>query len=244
MKTVKILLIASAVVMLAAAGCSQGKKVEGISAAQVDSVSYIIGMNFGKSLQQGGLDVLDAKVIAQAIQDVFDNKTPRYELDEMQMQQMVRDFMQKCQEAQKSKNAEVGKKFLEENKKNAGVVELSDGLQYKIETEGTGVMPTAEDTVKVHYKGTLIDGRVFDSSYDRKEPIEFPLGSVIKGWTEGLQHVKEGSKVVLYIPSDLAYGDRQMPGSIIEPGSTLVFEVELLQVKKHVPAATTKEEKK
>jgi FKBP-type peptidyl-prolyl cis-trans isomerase len=123
---------------------------------------------------------------------------------------------------------------LEENKKDADVVVLESGLQYKIITQGTGAKPaSAADTVKVNYRGTLIDGTVFDSSYDRGEPIQFPLNGVIKGWTEGLQLLNEGTKAILYIPSDLAYGE-QGAGRDIGPNSTLIFEVELLEVK---PAA-------
>jgi len=235
MKTVKMLVLTAAVALVAVASCSQRKTVEGVSSAQVDSVSYLLGVTLGKQLKADGLDVLDVKVLMQGVQDAFNNKRTRYEIDPMQFNILVTEFIQKSQEAGQLKNIQEGKKFLEKNKKKTDVVELPSGLQYKVITEGTGAMPAAEDTVKVHYKGTLIDGREFDSSYKRNEPVEFPLGNVIKGWTEGLQQVKEGSKVMLYIPSDLAYGNRQMSGSIIEPGSTLIFEVELLEVKKAVP---------
>jgi FKBP-type peptidyl-prolyl cis-trans isomerase len=125
---------------------------------------------------------------------------------------------------------EKGEAFLAENAKKEGVKTTASGLQYKMVKEGTGKQPTAADTVKVHYRGTLIDGKEFDSSYARKQPIEFPLNGVIKGWTEGLQLMKEGGKCLLYIPSALAYGKRGA-GDLIGPDETLVFEVELLEVK-------------
>jgi FKBP-type peptidyl-prolyl cis-trans isomerase len=126
--------------------------------------------------------------------------------------------------------AEAGKAFLAENSKKEGVKTTSSGLQYKMLKEGTGKAPKATDTVLVHYRGTLINGKEFDSSYKRNEPIEFPLDGVIKGWTEGVQLVKEGGKIQLFIPSELAYGSRGAPGAI-GPNETLVFEIELLQVK-------------
>jgi len=127
--------------------------------------------------------------------------------------------------------AEKGTAFLKENASKDGVKTTASGLQYKMLKEGAGKVPAASNTVKVHYKGTLLDGKEFDSSYKRGEPIEFPLGGVIRGWTEGLQLVKEGGKIQLFIPSALAYGPRGTPGGPIGPDETLIFEVELLQVK-------------
>ena len=126
------------------------------------------------------------------------------------------------------KNKAEGRQFLAENKTKDGVVELPSGLQYKMTREGTGKSPSATDKVTVHYRGTLLDGTEFDSSIKRGKPATFPLNRVIRGWTEGLQLMKEGAKHTLYIPSDLAYGDRGNPS--IPPGSTLIFEVELLKV--------------
>ena len=123
-----------------------------------------------------------------------------------------------------------GQKFLEENKANEGIVVLPSGLQYKVITEGSGKSPKATDKVKVHYKGTLISGKEFDSSYKRNQPAEFPVNGVIKGWTEALQLMKEGSKWMLYIPGDLAYGPRGASADI-GPNATLIFEVELLEVQ-------------
>jgi len=138
--------------------------------------------------------------------------------------------IKKIKTEQGEKNMTEGPKFLEENKAKEGVVILPSGLQYKVITEGTGKSPKATDKVKVHYRGTLINGKEFDSSFKRNQPAEFPVNGVIKGWTEALQLMKEGSKWELYIPSDLAYGARGAGGDI-GPNATLIFEVELLEVK-------------
>ncbi len=130
-----------------------------------------------------------------------------------------------------AESSDKGQEYLAQNAKKEGVKSLPDGLQYKVEKEGTGKSPAATDTVVVHYKGTLIDGTEFDSSYKRGQPAEFPVNRVIKGWTEALQLMKEGAKWTLYIPSDLAYGARGTPGGPIGPNQTLIFEVELIKVK-------------
>ena len=128
-------------------------------------------------------------------------------------------------------NTNNGTQFLAENAGKEGVKTTASGLQYKIIKQGEGKKPTAANTVKVHYKGTLLDGTVFDSSYQRNAPAEFPLNRVIPGWTEGLQLLNEGGKAILYIPSELAYGQMGTPGGPIGPNATLIFEVELLQVR-------------
>ena len=151
-------------------------------------------------------------------------------LTQMEAQSVIQAYLGDKAKQKGDANIAKGKAFLAENKKKPGVVELPDGLQYQVVTEGTGPMPTANDTVSVHYHGTLIDGTVFDSSIERGQPAEFPVGAVIKGWTEALQLMKVGSKYKLFIPSDLAYGDRAA-GPKIEANSTLIFDVELLSIK-------------
>lgn len=138
-------------------------------------------------------------------------------------------FISNSTTAMAQSDKEKGEAFLKENATKEGVKTLPSGLQYKHIKEGDGKSPKATDTVKVHYRGTLIDGTEFDSSYKRNEPIEFPLNGVIKGWTEGVQLMKEGGKIMLFIPSDLAYGERGA-GGVIPPNATLVFEIELLKV--------------
>jgi len=192
--------------------------------------SYAIGYQVGQQLKGDGLDV-DAKALSQAILDVINGDSPKLTVEEMQ------GVMTKYQEkrtAQQSavgeRNLAKGKSFLEENKGKDGITALDNGMQYKVITKGTGKQPKASDTVTVHYRGTLIDGTEFDSSYSRNEPATFPLGNVIKGWQEILPLMKTGSKWQIFIPSDLAYGARGA-GASIGPNETLIFEIELVSIK-------------
>lgn len=196
-------------------------------------VAYTLGFNFGKQLE-ANTDGLDIDVIVAGLKEGFAGEEGR--LKEEEMIASMQTFSQKRQETIQKKreemtvvNQEKGAAFLAENKTKEGVVTLESGLQYKVITEGSGAQPLAEDTVTVHYRGTLIDGTVFDSSVDRGEPATFALNRVIPGWTEGLQLMKTGSKWELYIPADLAYGDRG--AGVIEPYATLIFEVELLAIE-------------
>ncbi len=199
-----------------------------ITPTAIDSVSYALGSNIGHSLKSFPVK-LDGASLSKAIVDALEgNGGMTIEESEMYLQ----NFFLRQQTEKADKNRKEGEAFLNTNKNKPGVVVSPSGLQYKVERVGTGISPTENDEVEVHYKGTLVDGKVFDSSYDRGETITFPLKSVIKGWTEGLQHAKEGGKIILYIPSDLAYGDASRQGSIIEGGSTLIFEIELIRVIK------------
>jgi FKBP-type peptidyl-prolyl cis-trans isomerase FkpA len=150
-------------------------------------------------------------------------------LQEFQTEMITKMVEERTKKA--AENKEAGAKFLAENKTKEGVKTTESGLQYIVEKEGEGENPAAEDTVEVHYRGTLLDGTEFDSSYKRGEPVKFPLNRVIKGWTEGVQLMKKGAKYKFFIPSDLAYGDTGA-GETIAPGSTLIFEVELLSIEK------------
>ncbi|WP_018126373.1 FKBP-type peptidyl-prolyl cis-trans isomerase [Balneola vulgaris] len=193
-----------------------------------DSISFVLGFQNGDFLAaEGATDFNYDAYIAGFMNGMEGNES----IDEMTRNSLINDFRIQLTEAIKTKNLEEGQAFLAENKTKEGVVETESGLQYKVVEEGTGKSPKAEDTVEVHYEGTLIDGTKFDSSYDRGEPIEFPLNRVIPGWTEGVQLMKEGATYMFYIPSDLAYGENPRPGGVIKPNHTLIFKVELISVK-------------
>jgi FKBP-type peptidyl-prolyl cis-trans isomerase FklB len=199
-----------------------------------DKVSYSIGLNIGRSMKTEGL-AINPDALAAALKDVFSDTKPQLTDEEVQtvMQNFQKEMQAKQMKAREEglgKNKVEGEKFLVDNKKKEGIKTTTSGLQYKVIKDGTGKTPKATDTVKTHYRGTLINGTEFDSSYKRNEPAEFPVNGVIKGWTEALQLMKEGAKWQLFIPSDLAYGERGA-GKDIGPNSTLIFEIELLSVK-------------
>lgn len=200
---------------------------------ETDSISYAIGMDIADNFAKQNIKV-NPLVLAKAMQDFGGEKTL---LTAEQKAEVLMMFQQKLQAEQSNKtsgmaaeNKKIGAAFLEANKKKDGVKVTPTGLQYKVIREGEGPKPSATDMVTVHYRGKLIDGTVFDASYDRGEPIEFGLNQVIPGWTEGVQLMNKGSKYEFYIPSNLAYGD-QGAGDIIPAGATLIFEVELLSFK-------------
>jgi FKBP-type peptidyl-prolyl cis-trans isomerase FklB len=202
---------------------------------ELDSLSYAIGVDISNNLNRS-FDTLNAKLIAKGITDKLLNDNS--EISENQIQKIIQNYLLKQQEKQHQAElekykglAEEGKKFLEENAKKDSVVTTASGLQYKIIREGKGEKPSLTDKVKVNYKGMLLDGTVFDSSYERGKPVEFPVNGVIPGWTEALQLMKPGAKYILYIPYNLAYGENGA-GDVIKPYSTLIFEVELLEVEK------------
>lgn len=229
MKKVSVLVAAAVVSGMFFTSC--GPKTNVSLKSDVDSVSYAIGVSTGLGYKENlktlpGVEANVDALIAGFVQAIKGDST------KMNMEE-AREYMQKyfveasAKEANKTK--EEGEKFLADNKTKSGVITTESGLQYQVITEGTGAKPTAEDHVKVHYTGTLLDGTKFDSSIDRGEPAEFPVSQVIKGWTEGLQLMPVGSKYIFWIPSDLAYGDRGA-GQMIKPNSTLKFEVELLEI--------------
>ncbi|MBI3850673.1 MAG: FKBP-type peptidyl-prolyl cis-trans isomerase [Verrucomicrobia bacterium] len=206
-----------------------------------EKVSYGIGMNIGSNLKRQSYDV-EVDLIAKGIKDVLSSNTTL--LTEQQAQEAIMSYQKELRAKQEEKNKQLAEKnkkagedFLAANAKKPGVVTLPSGLQYKVITEGTGDVPKNGDTVTVNYKGTLIDGTEFDSSYKRGQPATFNVNGVIKGWTEALLMMKTGSKQELYIPASLAYGDRGQ-GAKIEPGSTLIFEVELVSTKSPQPTTS------
>lgn len=195
-----------------------------------DLVSYGIGRQMGQQLADNPFDGVSPEAVAQGVLDALNNVAMPYSNEEMQAAfQQINDRMQ-ANEAEQSKTlAAVGEEFLAENAKKAGVTVTASGLQYEVVTQGTGAIPTATSKVKTHYHGTLIDGTVFDSSVNRGQPIDFPVNGVIAGWTEALQLMPVGSKYRLYIPHNLAYGERGA-GASIKPYSALIFDVELLDI--------------
>ncbi|NBO37678.1 FKBP-type peptidyl-prolyl cis-trans isomerase [bacterium] len=210
-----------------AAGKSSGKGAS-------DKSSYALGYQFGQNLHNYGAEI-NIESFSKGFAEALAGKPGSMSKDDMQkavaeFEQNLRSKMESKKRDQGDKNMKEGKSFLEANAKKPGIKVLPSGLQYKVITEGSGTSPKATDVVKTHYRGTLIDGKEFDSSYARKEPAEFPVNGVIKGWTEALQLMKPGAKWQLFIPSDLAYG-AQGAGPDIGPNSTLIFEVELLSVK-------------
>lgn len=201
----------------------------------MDKLSYALGLTIGQQLKEMGLNgKLNIQDYAAAVSDVLDDKP--LQLDGMEAQLLLQKFFTQLEEEQKAAAAEAGKaakeageKFLAENAKKAGVITTASGLQYEVLTEGTGKSPKATDTVRCHYHGTLIDGTVFDSSYERNQPADFGLNQVISGWTEGVQLMKEGAKYRFYLPYNLAYGERGA-GAAIPPFAALIFDVELIAV--------------
>lgn len=223
--------------MLALAGCKSDGAAKSTStitdkSPELEQVGYSLGYLMGSGNKQDIPD-LNLEAFEQGMRDAYSGDDKKRALTEEQMQKVLGDYQQKRQEemvkeveAKAKANKEAGDKFLAENAKKEGVQTTASGLQYKVITQGTGAKPKATDTVTVHYEGKLLDGKVFDSSYERGAPVQFPLNQVIKGWTEGLQLMPQGSKYELYIPSELAYGEAGNPA--IEPNSVLIFTVELL----------------
>jgi len=245
MKKIYLSTLAIALVGLTMTGCNEDKSSKTATSTapaakttlttQQEKVGYAIGIQIGSQLAQTK-ESLDTDALILGINDALAQNKPKLTNEEMQQAKMA--FQQEVQaKAQKQiaelaqKNKAEGEAFLAANKTKEGVVTLPSGLQYKVLKEGTGATPTVTDTVVTHYTGKLINGQVFDSSVQRGEPATFPVNGVIPGWTEALQKMKVGGKWELVIPADLAYGERGA-GQAIAPNSVLVFEIELLDIKK------------
>lgn len=196
---------------------------------ELDSLSYSLGISIANNLKSQGVDSVNAEAMAEAMKHVYGGNDTI--IDVNKANEIINTYFQGAVERKAAAAKKEGADFLAANSKKDGVVTLPSGLQYKILKEGTGEKPTAEDKVTTHYHGTLIDGTVFDSSVDRGQPASFPVGGVIKGWQEALQLMPVGSKWTLYVPYDLAYGDRGA-GQQIGPYSALIFEVELISIDK------------
>ncbi len=199
---------------------------------KIDSVSYFLGLEWARSVQRAGLEKMNYEALLKGIQQIMDNDSlaPESYVSQTYLNAHFTELHKAKMQAEYGDQIEKSKKFLEENKKKEGVITLSSGLQYEILKEGNGPRPQASDKVKVHYIGTLTDGTKFDSSIDRGEPATFQVQRVIRGWTEALLLMPVGSKWKLFIPENLAYGERGTPN--IPPFSTLIFEVELLEIVK------------
>ena len=193
----------------------------------MDKVSYALGLSIGNNFQNSGINDLQIEDFVKGLKDILGDQTPEISYDEAK--QVINDYFMKLQKEKFEINKKAGEEFLNINKGKAGVVTLPSGLQYQVLQKGEGPTPTASDSVKCHYHGTLINGTVFDSSVQRGEPAVFGVNQVIKGWVEALQLMTEGSKWRLFIPSELAYGAQQA-GEMIPPHSTLIFDVELIEV--------------
>ena len=194
---------------------------------QVGKFSYAIGLSLASNMLQSGIKLVELDMLFDAIKDVMDGKQPK--ISPQEANAVIETYFKLRQENEGAENSAAGEKFMAENKEKQGVITLDSGLQYEVLTPGTGKKPQESDTVKCHYHGTLINGTVFDSSVERGQPAEFPVNGVIKGWVEALQLMEVGSKWRLFVPHQLAYGE-QGAGAAIGPKSTLIFEVELLDI--------------
>ncbi len=229
-KVFLVILTVAAFIMTSCQSNGSGKKVS--LKNEIDSTSYALGILIGQQNKQslnqvpGGKEI-NVNLLAESFRQFLNGDSTL--LTPAKANELVSSFFQKMSKKTAQTNLEAGNAFLEKNKAREGVKTTASGLQYEIIKEGTGLKPSAEDMVKVHYHGTLINGKVFDSSVDRGEPAQFPVGGVIPGWTEALQLMSVGSKWKIYLPASLAYGERGAGGDI-EPNSTLIFEVELLEI--------------
>ena len=237
MKSIKFFALC-AIALLSAACCSMPKvapQPEGLTKGDVDTASYALGVYYAQMILMNNLGDLNASQIVKGFKDALndaDSETPKF--GQNYVNDAMNKFLMKKNELQAAQNLKDGETFLEKNATAAGVKTTESGLQYLVVREGNGVFPTNDkDTVVVCYEGSTLDGKVFDSSYNRDDTLTFPLNRVIKGWTEGMKYADEGSEVTLWIPSELAYGERGPMG----PNQTLKFKVELIQVKPFVEKA-------
>ena len=197
--------------------------------SKIDTISYCLGLSFGRSMKSEGIDKINIVFFAKAITDIFNNEKLLFE--PLRADQILSEYIMNLRREKAEINLKAGQEFLENNKNKEGVITLPSGLQYKVLRKGTGLSPKLTDKVTVHYHGTLIDETVFDSSFERGNPIQFSVNGVINGWTEALQLMKVGAKWKLFIPANLAYGENVPKGSKIEPNMVLIFEVELLSIE-------------
>lgn len=227
----KSILLVTGLSVFAFTACNGQKKMDKNAAlkTEIDSVSYSLGVNIGNNLKGQGFGDINIAAMMKAMEDVMGDK--KLSIGEEEANGIIQNYFASMMEKKAKEGRKAGEAFLAENAKKAGVTTTASGLQYEVLKMGEGPKPVATDKVTVHYHGTLTDGKVFDSSVDRGEPATFPLNGVITGWTEALQLMPVGSKFRIYLPSDLAYGERGA-GQLIGPHATLIFEVELLSIDK------------
>jgi FKBP-type peptidyl-prolyl cis-trans isomerase len=196
---------------------------------KIKNLSYALGMNVAHSLKSQQFNEIDVEAFAEAMQIVLSNGQTN--MDDQTANQLIQNYLEEKQKERFTKNLEEGTQFLAQNGQRENVKTTESGLQYEVLVDGNGANPAAHNQVTVHYHGTLIDGTVFDSSYQRGTPATFGLTQVIRGWTEGLQLMNIGAKYRFYIPQELAYGSNPRPGGPIEPYAALIFDVELLEIQ-------------
>lgn len=236
MKKFVIVIAAAAAAVSVLSSCAAGTYKKGdrmpeVTSAQIDTISYALGMYYGRMLKETPMGEINLAQVWNGFNDMINDQETILEEDELMLriQSYIRDRMAYVAE----RSLEEGNEFLAANREKDGVVETESGLQYIIDVEGDGLSPEGADTVEVNYEGRLLDGTVFDSSYERGESVSFPLNRVIEGWSEGMTYIKEGGKIRLFVPSDLGYG---MRGAGPIPGnSVLIFDVELIRVGKVAP---------
>lgn len=226
-KTLSIIALSGLVALTA---CDKsGKATTGEFKNDREKLAYAVGLEVGRNMEDAKIDSLDVESMLNAMRDVLNKKDLK--MTDEAARKLIQEYFQNKQKVDAQVQKQKAQEFFVANSKKPGVVTLPSGLQYQIIKEGTGPKPTVNNKVKVHYHGTLLDGKVFDSSVERGEPAEFSVGGVITGWTEALQLMPTGSKWKVFIPSNLAYGERGA-GGVIGPNESLIFEVELIEIVK------------
>ena len=230
-KTMKIRNFLFAIIGIAflLSSCGQNMNTNVTIKTDLDTISYMLGVDIGNSLIVNDFTDVEVDVFVNGLMDAINKE--ELKVEEEKIKPYIQKFFTELREKKMQKNLDEGREFLEKNKKRDEVIETESGLQYEIITEGTGKSPSATDIVVCRYHGTLIDGTVFDSSFERGDTAEIPLNRVVPGWTEGFQLMKEGGKAKLYLPTEIAYGQRPRPGGKIEANMAIIFEVELIEVK-------------
>lgn len=243
MKFLTVSTICALLMAVGSVNAQQGADGVPVLTNRADSVAYAFGASVARDLKRTGLETINADVLAKAIADIFAGK--QSPLEEAQERELIMQAISAAREKMDSVKRHEALAFMESNQARAGITTTASGLQYEVIREGTGTRPTLTDTVTVHYKGQLINGDVFDSSYDRGQPATFPLDRVIEGWKEGLQLMPAGAHYRIYVPYELGYGE-QGAGQDIPPYSPLIFEVELVSVQRaaNIPATVEPDQAK